>query len=180
MYRIILPPALSLLLCTAYAVPIDAAKSSVKFVFTQMNVSVEGQFKKFSADIVFDAVKPEASKVSMAVDLLSTDAGSGDANQAVQTKDWFNTAAFSKATFSSAQIKALGNGHFQAQGEFGLKGRKAAMSVPFTVRADTAGQWLEGNFPLSRLAWKIGEGDWADVGVVADAVQVKFKIFVPR
>lgn len=164
----------------AQAAPVDAAKSSVKFVFTQMNVPVEGQFKKFAADVAFDAAKPETGKVSIAVDLVATDAGSSDANQAVQMKEWFNTATFPKATFSATQFKALGGGKFQAIGQFGLKGRSASLSVPFTVKPDAKGQWFEGSFPLSRLAWKVGEGEWSDVGAVADAVQVKFKLYVAK
>ncbi|QNM97348.1 YceI family protein [Chitinimonas koreensis] len=164
----------------AHATPVDAAKSSVKFVFTQMNVPVEGQFKKFSADIAFDAAKPETGKVAIAVELAATDAGSGDANQAVQMKEWFDTARFPKATFSATQFKPNGAGKFIATGQFGLKGRTAALNVPFTVRPDAGGQWFEGSFPLSRLAWKVGEGEWADVGAVADAVQVKFKLYVPK
>lgn len=174
--------ALSLLLAStlASAAPVDVGKSTVKFVFSQMNVPVEGQFKKFSADVAFDTAKPEAGKVNISVDLTGTDAGSTDANQATQMKDWFNTAVFPKATFSATQFKALGGGKFQAVGQFSLKGRTAALTVPFTVRPDGNGQWFEGGFPLSRLAWKVGEGEWADVGAVADAVQVKFKLFVPK
>lgn len=164
----------------AHAAPVDAAKSSVRFTFSQMNVPVEGQFKKFSADVAFDAAKPEAGKVSIAVDLAGADAGSGDANSALGGKDWFDTAHFPKATFTSTQFKSLGGGRYQAVGQFSLKGRTAALTVPFTVRPDGNGQWLEGGFPLSRLAWKVGEGDWADVGTVADAVQIKFKLFVAK
>ncbi|WP_269531150.1 YceI family protein [Chitinimonas sp. BJYL2] len=175
--------ALTSLLLTAglsHAAPVDTAKSSVRFNFSQMNVPVEGQFKKFASDITFDAAKPESGKVSISVDLMGADAGSSDANQALHMKEWFDTARFPKATFTSTQIKALGGGRFQATGQFGLKGRTAALSVPFTVRSDAAGQWFEGVFPLSRLAWKVGEGEWADVGAVADLVQVKFKLFVPK
>ncbi|MBV8660204.1 MAG: YceI family protein [Burkholderiales bacterium] len=164
----------------AHATPVDAAKSSVKFVYSQMNVPVEGQFKKFTADVTFDPAKPETGKVSIAIDLSGADAGSGDANQALQLKDWFDTAHYPKTSYATTQLKALGGGRFQAVGQLSLKGRNGALTVPFTARADGNGQWLEGSFPLSRLAWKVGEGDWADTGTVADAVQVKFKLFVPK
>jgi len=180
MKKLLAPLALLAAAGLAQAAPADAAKSSVKFVFTQMNVPVEGQFKKFSADVAFDTAKPDAGKVSIAVELAATDAGSGDANQAVQMKEWFNTAAFPKATFTASQFKPLGGGKFQAIGQFGLKGKSASLTVPFTVRPEGNGQWFEGAFPLSRLAWKVGEGEWADVGAVADVVQVKFKLFVPK
>jgi polyisoprenoid-binding protein YceI len=33
-----------------------------------------------------------------------------------------------------------------------------------------------GVLPIKRLAFKIGENEWADTSMVADDVQVKFKI----
>ncbi|MBV8464967.1 MAG: YceI family protein [Burkholderiales bacterium] len=165
---------------SAQATPLDPAKSSVKFVFTQMNVPVEGQFKKLAGDVSFDAAKPEAGKASLTVDLGGADAGSSDANQALVSAEFFDVAHFPKASFTATQFKALGGGKYQVTGQFSLKGRSAPISIPFTARPDGSGQWLEGAFPLSRLGWKIGTGEWADVGSVADAVQVKFKLFVPK
>ena len=124
--------------------------------------------------------KPDTGKVNIAVDLAATDAGSSDANQAVQMKEWFNTGSYPKATFSASQFKPLGGGKFSATGQFSVKGKTANLTVPFTVKPDAKGSWYEGSFPLSRLAWKIGEGEWSDVGAVADAVQVKFKLYVAK
>jgi len=172
--------AFTLAALAVQAAPVDVAKSQVKFVFTQMNVSVEGSFKKFSGDVSFDAAKPEAGKASMVVDLAAMDAGSPDANDTLKGEDWFNMAKFPKATFTATSFKALGGGKFQAVGQMSIKGKSAALTLPFTVRPEGSGQWIEGAFPLSRLAWKVGENDWSDVGTVADAVQVKFKLFVPK
>jgi polyisoprenoid-binding protein YceI len=172
--------AIATLGASAQATPIDPAKSSVKFVFTQMNVPVEGQFKKLTGDVSFDAAKPDAGKGSVTVDLGGADAGSSDANQALVSAEFFDVPHFPKATFTTTQFKALGGGKYQVTGQFSLKGRSAPISIPFTARPDSNGQWLEGAFPLSRLAWKVGTGEWADVGSVADAVQVKFKLFVPK
>lgn len=172
--------AFTLAALAAHASPVDTAKSQVKFVFTQMNVAVEGGFKKFSGDVSFDAAKPEAGKATMVVDLSATDAGSPDANDTLKGEDWFNMAKFPKATFTATGFKALGGGKFQAVGQMSIKGKTAALTLPFTARPEANGQWIEGAFPLSRLAWKVGENEWSDVGTVADAVQVKFKLFVPK
>jgi polyisoprenoid-binding protein YceI len=162
------------------AAPVDAAKSSVKFVFTQMNVPVEGSFKRFTGDVSFDAARPQTGRVSFTIDLAGADAGSSDANQALAMPDWFDLSRFPRASFTASQFKPLGGGRFQALGQLSLKGRVAPLTIPFTARPDAQGQWLEGAFPLSRLAWKVGTGEWADVGTVADTVQVKFRLFVPK
>ena len=173
-------PLMAALALGTHAAPLDVAKSQVKFVFTQMNVPVEGSFKKLTGDIHFDAAKPEASKANVSIELSLADAGGPEANDMLKSSDWFNTPKFPQATFTSNAFKSLGGGKVQVQGQLSLKGKTALVSIPFTARVEGAGQWLEGAFPLSRLAWKVGENEWSDVGTVADTVQVKFKLFVPK
>jgi polyisoprenoid-binding protein YceI len=69
-----------------------------------MGVAMDGHFAKFSAALSFDPAKPEQAKVGIEVDLTSIDAGSGEADQEVVGKMWFNTAAFPKAVFTAKQI----------------------------------------------------------------------------
>jgi hypothetical protein len=64
----------------------QAAKSSLSFVYKQMNVPVDGQFKSFRATIAFDPAKPTAAKAEFEIDLASIDAGSKDANDEVAGK----------------------------------------------------------------------------------------------
>jgi len=74
------------------------AQSSIKFVSKQMNVPVEGQFKRFDATVTFDPKKPEATKAQFEVDLASIDLGSVEGDTEVKKKPWLNVAAFPKAT----------------------------------------------------------------------------------
>lgn len=61
-----------------------------------------------------------------------------------------------------------------------LKGKSLPLIIPFTARPEGAGMWFEGSIPLSHLAYKVGEVEWADIGTLADQVQIRFKIFVPN
>ena len=54
---------------------IVADKSTIRFVTKQMNVPVEGAFRKFDASVAFDPAKPEATKAEFEVDLGSIDLG---------------------------------------------------------------------------------------------------------
>jgi polyisoprenoid-binding protein YceI len=164
----------------AAAAAADPARSQVKFAYSQMNVAGDGDFKKFSADVNFDPAKPEAGKVSLTIDMAGVDAGSSDANDLLKTAPFFDVAKFPRATFVSTAIKAAGPGRFVATGDLTVKGRASAVTVPFVARTEGAGQWLEGVVPVSRTGLHVGEGEWADVGTLADAVQVRFKLFVPR
>jgi len=61
----------------AYAAPLkmDAAHSSVAAVFKQMNVPVEAKFKKFNAQIDYDAAHPDAATAKVDIDTTSLDLG---------------------------------------------------------------------------------------------------------
>jgi polyisoprenoid-binding protein YceI len=154
------------------AVQLD--KSSIAFVSKQMNVPVEGDFKKFTAQISLDPARPEAGRARIEIDLDSIDAGSAEANDEVKSKSWFNTREFPKASFVSSAVKALGGGRFEAAGKMTIKGKTLESHAPFTLKQEKGVLILDGAFPLKRLDYGIGSGVWSDTSVVADEVQVKF------
>lgn len=154
------------------AVQLD--KSSIAFVSKQMNVPVEGDFKKFTAQISLDPARPEAGRARIEIDLDSIDAGSAEANDEVKSKSWFNTREFPKASFVSSAVKALGGGRFEATGRMTIKGKILESRAPFTLKQEKGVLILDGAFPLKRLDYGIGSGVWSDTSVVADEVQVKF------
>jgi len=176
---LLLAATLALAPALASATAIDATKSQIKFGFTQMGVTADGDFKKFSGDVTFDPAKPDAGKANLTIDLAGADAGSAEANDLIKGKDFFDVAHFPQATFTSTSMQGSG-GKFVVNGQFSLKGKTAPLAVPFTSRADGGGFWLEGTVPISRTAYKVGEGDWADTSTVTDQVQVRFKLYVPR
>ena len=153
-------------------------KSEITFVSKQMGVPEKGRFKKFDAQITIDPAKPEAGNARVDVDVTSIDAGSSDADKEVKSKGWLDVAAFPKATFTLAAVKPLGNGRYEARGALAIKGLSREIAVPFTLRTEGAGTWLEGGFVLKRLQFNIGSGDWSDTSTVADDVDIKFKLFV--
>ncbi|GAB7126499.1 YceI family protein [Silvimonas sp. JCM 19000] len=152
------------------------AQSKIGFAFKQMNVPVEGSFKRFDAKVDFDPAKPEKTQANITVDLTSIDVGSADGNKTTQGKDWFNTSATPKATFVASSVKAVGGGKFEAKGKLTIKGITRDVTATLTSKADGANTDVEGSFPIQRLQFKIGDGDWADTGTVADEVTVKFKL----
>lgn len=164
----------------AVARPAANQGAELKFVASQSEVPVPGEFKRFSADVTFDPAQLASAKVAIVIDVASVSTGSGDADAMLKSKDFFDAADFPRATFTSTSIAADGSGKFTASGPFELKGLKRPLAVPFTVRPDGDGFWFEGSVPVSRLAYKVGEGEWSDTGTLADRVLIEFKLFVPR
>lgn len=155
-----------------------ADKSQIAFTSTQMGVPVKGGFSKFASQVSFDPANAAAAKIRVDVDLASIDAGSSDANAEVKGKVWLDIAAFPKASFVSNSVKSLGGARYEARGPLTIKGISQVIAVPFSVRVDAAGTWLEGGFALPRLQFNIGAGDWSDTSVVANEVQVKFTLLL--
>ena len=162
----------------AGAVPLktDPAKSQVAAVFRQMNVPVEAKFKTFTASIDYDAARPEAAKAAVDIQTASMDLGDAEYNREVAKKEWFNTAQFPKASFVSTSIKAAGPGKLNVAGKLTLKGRTADVSFPLTVKTEAGKHVFEGQLPIRRLAFNIGEGEWKDTSMVADEVVIKFRV----
>ena len=151
------------------------AKSSIRFVTKQMNVPVEGEFKKFDASVAFDPAKPEATKAEFEVDLGSIDLGNAEGETEAKRKAWLNIDAFPKARFVASSVKALGGGKFEAAGPLTIKGVSQNVVAPFTLSEAAGVRTVEGQFPLKRLQFKIGEGPWSDTDTVADEVLVRFR-----
>ncbi len=163
--------------CTpATAANVDYARSEITFVSRQMNVPVQGRFRKFSAKLDFDPTKLAAARAEIEVDLASIDTGSQDADAEVGKKAWFNTSTFPTAKFISSAVKQAGPDKFEARGKLSIKGAGQDITAPFTVKRTGDAITYEGGFILKRLQFKIGDGVWSDTETVADEVQVRFRI----
>jgi len=135
-----------------------AHKSAVSFAYKQMNVPLDGGFKRFDGRINFDPAKPALAKAEIDIELASIDTGSEEGNDEVAGKLWFNTRQFPVARFVSTSIKPLDT------------------KTPATFRQEGNLGVFEGSFVLKRGDYGIGEGMWADYGTVANEVQIKFRL----
>lgn len=155
---------------------LDNSKSTVHVVFKQMEVPVQARFKKFQAQIDYNATKPELSTAKVEIDVNSIDLPAPEYNQEVLKKEWFNAAQFAKASFISTSMKNLGAGKLEVSGNLTIKGKTLAVRFPLQVKTEAKGLSFEGNLPIKRLQFNIGEGEWKDTSMVADEVMIKFKV----
>lgn len=152
------------------------AQSEIVFVSKQMGVPVEGRFTRFDAQIAFDPKKPQAGKASFNIDLASASLGAAETEAELKQPGWFNSAKVPQASFTSTGMKALGGGRFEIAGKLTLKGVTRDLVVPATLTQAGASTTASGSFTLQRIDFKIGEGEWNDVSIVANDVLVKFKL----
>ena len=153
-----------------------AAGSEIAFVTRQMGVPVEGRFGKFSAQIALDPKKPETGSVAFTIDTGSARFGAAETDAEVGKPEWLAVGKFPQASFRSSGIKAAGAGKFEVAGKLSIKGQVRDIVVPVQVVQAGAGSTASGSFTIKRLEFKVGEGDWSDTSMVANDVQVRFKL----
>ncbi|QCP50976.1 YceI family protein [Trinickia violacea] len=159
---------------------VDLAKSTITATSKQMNVPVEGTFKKFSAQVSFDPAKPAAGSAQITVDTGSYDLGDPSYNDQVAGKDWFDAKTYPTATFVSSAIAPVGGTQFNVTGKLTIKGKSQTLTVPVTVTQQGATQVFDGTLPIKRLQFDIGTGEWKDTSTVADEVAIKFHLVTAK
>ena len=152
------------------------AESEIVFVSKQMGVPVEGRFRKFDAQISFDPAKPESSKIAFTVDLGSASLGVPEVDAELPKPVWFNVPKFPQASFTATAVQRVGLGKIEVQGPLSIKGASQTIRLPVQLSQAGAVTTAVGSFTLKRLAFRIGDNEWADTSMVADDVQVRFKL----
>jgi polyisoprenoid-binding protein YceI len=160
--------------CADTVVP---GKSEIAFTMKQMGVNLDGRFKAWKADIAFQPTALDKAKAVIDVDLTSVDLASADSETEARGPLWFNTVKFPVAHFASTSFRSLGADRYEVAGQLSLKGITRDIVVPIVVKPDAGGtRTAEGVFSLKRLEYKIGEGEWADTGTVADDIRVRVRV----
>ncbi len=166
---------------------VDGKNSRISFTAKQMGVTVPGRFERFTATIRFDAKDLPGSKVQIDIDVASASTPNRDIEVEIKREPWFDVARHPIARFESSTFKHVAGERYEVTGQLTLRGVTKMVTVPATLgvrddpaRPGTLSAKASGDVPLSRTAFGIGQGQWRDVGVVADDVVVRFEIVAER
>lgn len=179
-------PAMAEKLPDPVAVPkweVIPAASAITFTAKQMGTTFEGHVPKFTTDIRFSPDALDRSKAVVEIDTASIDAGDKERNEALQDKAWFDPERFPAARFETSGFTRTGDGAFLADATLTIRGVSVPVQLPFTLvkeKPDAVPEQLvmEGAVTLDRSKFRLGQGDWADPGVIANEVAVKVRLTV--
>lgn len=167
-------------LAAAFAQPaatLQPARGELVFVSRQMGAPVEGRFTRFDAQAALDPGQPERGRAAITVELASATLGHADVDAELRSAGWFDVARHPTAGFRAESIRAAGAGRVELRGPLTFKGRSRELVVPVTLSAQPGGATLaSGSFSIRRLDFGIGAGEWSDTSLVADEVQVRFRL----
>ena len=159
---------------------VDLSKSTVIATTKQMNVPVDGKFRKFSAQLNFDPARPTAGSANVSIDTGSYDLGADDYNKQARGKEWFDSASWPAATFVSSAIVPAGGNQYKITGKLTIKGKSQTVVVPVVIASQGATQTFDGSLPIKRSQFDVGTGEWKDTSVVADEVVIKFHLVASK
>lgn len=175
-----LMPTLTMLLALAAPIAHGAdwqagPDSRLGFTATYMGEAFEGRFARFSPAIAFDPANLAGSRFDVRIELASASTDNEERDAMLVGPEFFNSGARPEARYVATTFRALGGGRFVAEGELTLNG--VTKKVPLTFRWQPGTPTvLEGEATLARLAFKVGEGDWADTGLLPDEVKVRTRL----
>lgn len=135
---------------------------------------VEGAFARWEADILFSPDDLPGSRISVTIDLASVDTADAERDDTLRSDGFFDIAAHPRATFRARRISHRGGNAYRAAGTLSLHGQQRPVTLDFTldISGDTAR--ARGSAALSRTAFGVGTGEWADTGTIKDAVSISF------
>ena len=154
---------------------VQAPGSTLVFASNYQGETFTGKFGGFTTTLSFDPAQLATSKLDVAIQLAGTQTGNGDRDGTLVSADFFNVAKFAQARYTATKFRALGGNRFVAEGSLTLRGVTRPVPLQFTWTPG-AKPVLEGSATLKRLAFKVGEGDWADTALLPDEVKVSTRL----
>ena len=150
--------------------------STLGFSATWAEDTITGQFKRWTADILFSPDALDRSKLTVSIDTSSAATGDDQRDSSLPSDDFFATAAHPKATFTASKFRKTGEGKFVADGTLDLRGVKKPVSLSFTLKIDGDTATARGVTTLDRTAFGVGQGEWASTDQIGAKVKVSFAI----
>lgn len=149
-----------------------SAHSALTFTNTYQNVEYTGQFRRFDAVINYEPSDLAHAKFDVTIDITSLDTQNGERDQTALGADFFDTAKFPRAHFTTTAFRKAADGKVIADGMLTLRGvsKPVALTVSFKPNGNTA--TLDVTAQLKRLDFGIGAGQWADPSMIGNGVSV--------
>ncbi|MFP4533016.1 MAG: YceI family protein [Desulfobacterales bacterium] len=167
---------------------IDKNHSSIYFDVRHTYVTVRGLFKGFRGNIQFDPENKDAGRVEFEVDTTSIDTNIVKRDNHLRSGDFFNASKYPLMTFNSTNVKHVSDNQYIVEGELTVKDVIQTVQVPFTyfgirenpLKKGEQVAGFEGEFTINRLDYNVGNGEFAEMGVVGEDVSIVVALEVLR
>ena len=115
---------------------VDPVHSTLSFVVRHAMVTkVRGTFNEWSSEITIDGENPAASTATATVKIDSVDTRNADRDKHLASDDFFDTANYPEASFTSSAFNVDEHGNGTVAGDLTIKG----VTKPITLNVETFG-----------------------------------------
>lgn len=154
---------------------VQAAGSTLAFAGKYQGEVFSGRFPGFSTRLRFDPAQLAGAKLDVVIPLATATTGNSDYDDNLRGGDFLDAAKFPQARYTATRFRALGGNQYAADGTLSLHGVSKPVTLTFTWTPG-AQSVLSGKATVKRLDFGVGGGDWADTGLIPDAIAVSTKV----
>ncbi len=159
---------------------IDKGHSSIYFDVRHTYATVRGLFNDFSGTLMLDPDNPDAGSIEFDVNVDSINTNITKRDNHLRSDDFFGAKNFPVMTFKSTGVRLIKGNQYIIEGDLTIKGITKKIDVPFTyygmkenpLKKGQMVAGFEADFTINRLDYKIGTGQFADMGVIGKNVRI--------
>jgi len=155
---------------------VQAEGSNLAFASRYDGELFTGRFQDFSTRLRFDPAKPAEGRLEVTISLASAATGNQDRDSTLRTADFFDIGRHAQARYTATGFRKLDDGQYAADGTLELRGISKPVTLTFSWDTSGAQPVLSGRAVVQRLDFGVGGGDWADTGVIPNAVNVSTRV----
>lgn len=153
----------------------DGSSGTLEFSAMQAGAKFTGAFKQFQVRLDFDPSRASRGSLHVTVETPSIDTQDAERDEILRSSDFFWAEKHPQAVFHSERFEPDGAG-FRAQGELTIRGATKPAAVRFTLAPAQGATVMKGTASLRRLAFGLGQGEWASTEWVGDEVEIRFEL----
>ncbi|MEM7046439.1 MAG: YceI family protein [Pseudomonadota bacterium] len=159
---------------------VQADRSAITFTFEEQGRTVDGSLAYFDAVIAFDPSHLDLSQAEVSVPIAAIDANDRQRNEILRGPLWFDAVNYPEVTYSVTRFDLDDQGTFFAYGDLMIRETRRPVTLTFelTLKGDTA--QMVGQAQISRKAFGLGTGEWADESLVGDQVDIHVTMHAKR
>ena len=160
---------------------LDRSTSYIAFSGVQTGNRFEGRFTDFDVMINFDPDDLSTAEIRAQVSTASAQTGDRQRDEALPGETWFGSGEHPLAVFEARDVRAAGEGAYEARGTLAIRDVVRDVVLPFTLRIDGARAEAKASLTIVRSDYGVGRGsDFEDDKWVGLEAPVEIVIHADR
>lgn len=155
---------------------VDPERSVIVFGYALNLRPAQGAFRRVAGEGAFDPAAPEATRLTLEIDVTSLDLGDPVETAFALSVDWFDAENHPTARYRLAQLTALGGDDYEALGDLTIKGRTRVLRTPVTLTVGQREAQARGALSFDRRDFGVGLGPSALFVAIGADVSVRFDL----